>query len=121
MATRWTDKSLQELLETLSDNGKNFLTKESKTKVKSKKTGYSYPTRGRFKLYTAYEWGYKLIYVPPYTGGVRIEVTQNYLPPGKMAELLMSMGGSGLKSKYNAFEKEYKQSYKASFERKEKQ
>ena len=112
---RWSSKKVAELLKHLSQHGKAFPITESTRRVKIKGYTHGYSTRGYFYIDGAYG-GVKLAYVLPYSTGQH-DVTSGYIPSGKLADILQSMGTVGLSAHYCSLEKHWKPVMKAQFER----
>jgi hypothetical protein len=112
---RWSSKRVQELLEEMSGNQKNFKTKPSGKKVKNPRTGYKYVTHGYFYIDCAYG-GTKLAYVMPYSSG-QTDVTSGFIPSGQLAYYLQSAGVHGLSHQFKELERWWIPRQKASFER----
>lgn len=102
---RWSGKKVRELLEELSDGQKAFKTKPSGTPVKDA-WGYKQHPNGYFQIEGAYG-GYKLAYVLPYSSA-ETNVTEGYIPSGRLADKLLTMGRVGLKAKYLDLQKRHK-------------
>jgi hypothetical protein len=118
MAERWSGKRVQELLESFSENEKNFKTRRSGRGVKIGYPGerYGYCTHGYFRIDAAYG-GYELQYVLPYSTGVTNVSPHGHDSSRKLAEFLYALGPSGLKKRYRDLERVYKPMMKERFAR----